>query len=247
MSRLQAEEAFARTLSESKFFNSAAEAEKLFEMKPEQIKGLNDPVVSFALDIDVDNDKAQAAQATFNQSVQQWRPVFYEGLREMHGISYPDANSTMRFTFGKVQGYIPREAMAYQPFTYLFGVVEKDTGQEPFDVPQKLQQLYRSRDFGPYADPLKKDVPVNFLSTTDIIGGNSGSPIMNGSGEQVGIVFDGNYEGLGNDFFYSEDRGRTISVDIRYVLFITDKFGGASYIFKELDIRNAPAALRKAA
>ena len=245
--RLQAEEAFARALAESKFFSSAAEAEKLFDMTPEQIKNLNDPVISFALDVDVDNDKAQVAQATFNESVQEWRPIFYEGLREMHGITYPDANATMRFTYGKVQGYIPREAMAYQPFTYLFGVVEKDTGQEPFDVPQKLQQLYRSRDFGPYADPLKKDVPVDFISTTDIIGGNSGSPIMNGNGEQVGIVFDGNYEGLGNDFFYSEERGRTISVDIRYVLFITDKFGGASYIFKELDIRNAPAALRKAA
>jgi len=165
----------------------------------------------------------------------------------MHGLNYPDANATLRFTYGKVKGYVPREAMAYSPFTYLFGVVEKDTGQEPFNVPEKLAQLYRTKDFGPYADPLKKDVPVNFLSTTDIIGGNSGSPIMNGNGEQVGIVFDGNYEGLGNDFFYSEERGRTISVDIRYVLFITDKFGGANYIFKELDIKNAPAAMRKAA
>jgi Peptidase S46 len=245
--RLKAEEDFARAITESKFFSSGAELEKVFDITPEQLKAINDPVVSFALDLDVDNDKAQAAQAKFNQLVQVWRPVFYEGMREMHGINYPDANATMRFTYGKVKGYIPHEAATYQPFTYLFGVVEKDTGQEPFDVPQKLAQLYRSRDFGPYADPIKKDVPVDFLSTTDIIGGNSGSPIMNGNGEQVGIVFDGNYEGLGNDFFYSEERGRTISVDIRYVLFITDKFGGASYIFKELDIKNAPAALRKAA
>jgi S1-C subfamily serine protease len=81
-------------------------------------------------------------------------------------------------------------------------------------------------------------VPVDFLSTTDIIGGNSGSPVLNGRGEQVGIVFDGNYEGLGNDFFYNSDRNRTISVDIRYVLFVTDKFGGAGWILKELDIRN---------
>jgi hypothetical protein len=245
--RLQAEEALARAIAESKFFSTAAEAEKLFDMTPAQIKALNDPVIGFALDLDVDNDKAQAAQVTFNQSIQQWRPVFYEGWREMHSISYPDANASLRFTYGKVKGYIPREAALYQPFTYLFGVIEKDTAQEPFDVPQKLQQLYRTRDFGAYADPIKKDVPVDFLSTTDIIGGNSGSPIMNGNGEQVGIVFDGNYEGLGNDFFYSEERGRTISVDIRYVLFITDKFGDASYIFKELDIKNAPATLRKAA
>src|SRR6185295_16961115 len=100
---------------------------------------------------------------------------------------------------------------------------------------------YRTRDFGPYASPGGQNVPVNFLSTTDIIGGNSGSPILNGRGEQVGIVFDGNYEGLGNDFFYNDDKGRTISVDIRYVLFITDKFGGAGYVLKELDIKNAPA------
>ncbi|HKP37154.1 MAG TPA: S46 family peptidase [Pyrinomonadaceae bacterium] len=245
--RLQAEEALARAIVDSKFFSSAAEAEKLFEMTPDQLKALNDPVISFALELDADNDKAEAAQATFNQSIQRWRPLFYEGWREMHGINYPDANASLRFTYGRVKGYIPREAASYQAFTYLFGVVEKDTGAEPFDVPQKLQQLYRTRDFGAYADPIKKDVPVDFISTTDIIGGNSGSPIMNGNGEQVGIVFDGNYEGLGNDFFYDEERGRTISVDIRYVLFVTDKFGGASYIFKELDIRNAPASLRKAA
>jgi S1-C subfamily serine protease len=108
-----------------------------------------------------------------------------------------------------------------------------------------LKDLYRAKDFGTYAD--NGDVPVDFLSTTDIIGGNSGSPILNGRGEQVGIVFDGNYEGLGNDFFYNDPKGRTISVDIRYVLFVTDKFGGAGYILKELDIKNPPAALRKAA
>ena len=92
-------------------------------------------------------------------------------------------------------------------------------------------------------------MPVDFLSDTDIIGGNSGSPILNGSGEQVGIIFDGNYEGLGNDFFYNEEKGRAIAVDIRYVLFVADKFGGAGYLLKELDLRGAPkprsAAARK--
>jgi S1-C subfamily serine protease len=126
-------------------------------------------------------------------------------------------------------------------------VIEKDMGREPFDAPEKLKQLYRARDFGPYATADGQNVPVDFLSTTDIIGGNSGSPIMNGRGEQVGIIFDGNYEGLGNDFFYDEAKGRAISVDIRYVLFIADKFGGAGYILKELDIKNAPTALRRAA
>ena len=112
-------------------------------------------------------------------------------------------------------------------------------------MPAKLKQLFRARDFGIYAEG--QDVPVNFISTTDIIGGNSGSPILNGRGEQIGIVFDGNYEGLGNDFFYDPPKNRTISVDIRYVLFLTEKFGGAGYLLKEMDIKNAPAALKKAA
>jgi len=171
-----------------------------------------------------------------------------QGMSDMQGFrSYPDANRTLRFSYGEVKGYVPHDAAIYQAFTTLAGVIEKDTGREPFDVPEKLKQLYRSRDFGAYANSDGSNVPVNFLSTTDIIGGNSGSPILNGRGEQVGIVFDGNYEGLGNDFFYNDSKGRTISVDIRYVLFILDKFGGAGYLLKELDIKNAPAALRKAA
>jgi len=185
-------------------------------------------------------------QTAFNALVQKWRPLLVKGMSEMHGTKpYPDANRTLRFTYGEVKGYIPRDAAIYQPFTHLSGVIEKDTGREPFDVPAKLKQLYRARDFGPYADG--QDVPVDFLATTDIIGGNSGSPIMNGRGEQVGIVFDGNYEGLGNDFFYNDAKGRTIAVDIRYVLFIADKFGGAGYLLKELDIKNAPASLQRAA
>jgi hypothetical protein len=164
-------------------------------------------------------------------------------MAEMKGATlYPDANRTLRFTYGEVKGYVPRDAAIYLPFTNLSGVIEKDTGREPFDAPDRLKQLYRARDFGPYALANKADVPVDFLSTTDIIGGNSGSPVLNGRGEQVGIVFDGNYEGLGNDFFYNEDKGRTISVDIRYVLFVTDKFGGAGYLLKELDIKGMPAA-----
>jgi hypothetical protein len=168
--------------------------------------------------------------------------VLLQGMSEMNNsIPYPDANRTLRFTYGEVKGYIPQQAITAQPFTTLAGVVAKDTGREPFNVPQKLKDLYRARDFGPYALPDNSDVPVDFLATTDIIGGNSGSPMLNGRGEQVGIVFDGNYEGLGNDFFYSSAEDRTIAVDIRYVLFVADKFGGAGYLLKELDIKNAPA------
>jgi hypothetical protein len=234
--RLKAEEEFARSIVDSKLFSSAEELVKFMDLSQAQMRALNEPVVQFAVELDAENDKAQEAQQRFNQAIVRWRPIFFEGIREMRGINYPDANATLRFTFGSVQGYVPREAMIYKPFTYAFGVVEKDTGREPFDVPAKLKQLYRDKDFGTYS-PDGKDVPVNFLSNTDIIGGNSGSPIMNGKGEQVGIVFDGNFEGLGNDFFYSPERGRTISVDIRYVLFVADKFGGAGWVLKELDIK----------
>ncbi len=158
---------------------------------------------------------------------------------------YPDANFTLRFSFGNIKGYSPREAVRYSPFTTLRGIIEKDTGVEPFDAPQKLKDLQRAQDFGRFGSG--GTVPVNFLATTDIIGGNSGSPVLNGYGEQVGLVFDGNYEGLGNDLFYNEDVGRTIAVDIRFVLFVTEKFAGAAWILNEMNIKGAGAARAKSA
>ena len=246
--RVRAEEAFARSLTQSKNFATAESVNGLFEKTPAQLKELSDPMIDFAGEVADLAAQIGTSQRTFNASVARWRPLLVQGMSEMHGNRpYPDANRTLRFTYGDVRGYIPRDAAIYQPFTNLSGVIEKDTGREPFDVPAKLKDLYRTRDFGPYATPDGQNVPVNFLSTTDIIGGNSGSPIMNGRGEQVGIIFDRNYEGLGNDFFYNDGKDRAISVDIRYVLFIADKFGGAGYILKELDIKNAPTSLRRAA
>ena len=244
--RRRAEEDFARGVVDSKRYATSESLSALFDMTAAQLRETQDPLIALARDLGPAIQQIQINQQAFNAVVQKWRPLLVRGMSEMRGTKpYPDANRTLRFTYGEVKGYIPRDAAIYQPFTHLSGVVEKDTGREPFDVPAKLKQLYRARDFGPYADG--QDVPVNFLATTDIIGGNSGSPIMNGRGEQVGIVFDGNYEGLGNDFFYNDAKGRTIAVDIRYVLFIADKFGGAGYLLKELDIKNAPAALQRAA
>jgi len=244
--RRRAEEDFARGVVDSKRYATSESLSALFDMTAAQLRETQDPLIALARDLGPAIQQIQINQQAFNAVVQKWRPLLVRGMSEMRGTKpYPDANRTLRFTYGEVKGYIPRDAAIYQPFTHLSGVVEKDTGREPFDVPAKLKQLYRARDFGPYADG--QDVPVNFLATTDIIGGNSGSPIMNGRGEQVGIVFDGNYEGLGNDFFYNDAKGRTIAVDIRYVLFIADKFGGAGYLLKELDIKNAPAALHRAA
>jgi len=246
--RVRAEEEFARSIAESKNFSSAQAMNALFDMTAAQLRDLHDPLIDLASDLNALNSEADARTRTFNGTVARWRPLLFSGMKEMRGNKpYPDANRTLRFTYGEVKGYVPHDAASYQPFTNLSGVIEKDTGREPFDAPEKLKQLYRAHDFGPYATPDGQNVPVDFLSTTDIIGGNSGSPIMNGRGEQVGIIFDGNYEGLGNDFFYNDAKDRAISVDIRYVLFIADKFGGAGYLLKELDIKNAPASLRRAA
>jgi hypothetical protein len=246
--RVRAEEEFARAVTESRNLSTAESVSKLFDMTSAQLSQLNEPLIDFAAEIAALVPQLAVRTRNFNAIVGRWRPLLVRGMSEMRGTKpYPDANRTLRFTYGEVSGYIPHDAAIYQPFTNLSGVIEKDTGREPFDAPEKLKQLYRAHDFGPYATPDGQNVQVDFLSTTDIIGGNSGSPIMNGRGEQVGIIFDGNYEGLGNDFFYNEAKGRAISVDIRYVLFIADKFGGAGYILRELDIKNAPAAMRRAA
>ena len=176
----------------------------------------------------------------FNGEIGDLRLSYMRGISEMKGTSpYPDANFTQRFTYGNVRGYQPREAVSYTPFTTLKGVIEKDSGVFPFDVPQRLKDLQANKDFGRYG--VNGTVPVNFLSSTDIIGGNSGSPVLNAYGEQVGIVFDGNYEGLGNDLYFSNDYGRTISVDIRFVLFVTEKVGDAGWIINEMKISSNKA------
>jgi hypothetical protein len=246
--RRRAEEDLARAIVDSKRYSTNESLADLLNLSGAQQRDLQDPLIEFAADLSAEFARTQPRQQVFNATVARWRPLLVQGMSEMRGVKpYPDANRTLRFTYGEVKGYLPHDAAVYLPTSRLSGVVEKDTGHEPFDVPEKLKELYRTRDFGPYATDGGADVPVDFLSTTDIIGGNSGSPIMNGRGEQVGIVFDGNYEGLGNDFFYNEPKGRTISVDIRYVLFLLEKFGGAGYLLKELDIRHAPANIRRAA
>ncbi len=185
----------------------------------------------------VDEKTALASRAAkFNANIDRLRVLYMQALHEMRGTGtvYPDANFTMRFSYGNIKGYSPREAEFRSPFTTLKGMIEKDTGEKPFDVPKGLVDLQNARDFGRYGEG--DSVVLNFLSTTDIIGGNSGSPILNGNGEQVGICFDGNFEGLGNDFYYDYNTNRTISVDIRFVLFVTEKFGNAKWVVDEMKL-----------
>jgi len=148
----------------------------------------------------------------------------------------PDANSTLRFTFGRIKGYNPVDATYYKPITTLTGVIEKSTGKEPYATPKKVLDLYKAKDFGRYVNKKLNDVPVALLYDMDTTGGNSGSPVLNANGELIGVNFDRAYEATINDYAWSESYSRSIAVDIRYVLWVTEKIGGASQILKELGL-----------
>ncbi|HKE03293.1 MAG TPA: S46 family peptidase [Blastocatellia bacterium] len=243
--RRAAEEEFARKAIENTKFKSFDEVKKLFNLSAAEIRAIDDPALKLVVSAVDESAPLSKKVQQFNNNVTKVRPQYVAAMQEFrqatkHGLPYyPDANFTLRFTYGDVRGYKPRDAVTYDYQTSLGGVVAKDTGEEPFDVPEKLKELYGKRDFSGYVDQRLNDAPVDFLATTDITGGNSGSPLMNGRGEIIGLVFDGNYEGLGGDYAYDIGSNRTIAVDIRYVLFLTEKFGGASYLFNEMQIKRA--------
>ncbi len=157
-----------------------------------------------------------------------------KSIKKIH--LYSDANGTIRFTWGPLKGYKPADAVWYYPFTTLKGVLGKNTGKEPFDAPPALVNLEEKKDFGKWSDPDLNDVPVAFLNQCDITGGNSGSPVMNAKGEIIGVAFDGNYEAMISDWQYDYELQRCIAVDIRYVLFITEKFGNAGFLLNEMGV-----------
>lgn len=166
------------------------------------------------------------------------KKAYVAGTLEMMGdnASYPDANSTMRLTYSKVLPYSPKDAVIYDYITTLDGVMEKeDPNNWEFVVPAKLKELWKAKDFGEYALENGK-MPVAFLCNGDITGGNSGSPVLNDKGELLGLAFDGNWEAMSGDVIFEPSLQRCINVDIRYVLFIIDKFGGAGYLLNEMNI-----------
>ncbi|MBE9481063.1 MAG: S46 family peptidase [Bacteroidetes bacterium] len=163
--------------------------------------------------------------------------LFIAGLREMNPdkVFYPDANSSLRLTYGTVQDYFPADAVQYDFITTLAGVMEKeDPDDDEFIVDEKLKKLYAQKDFGPYGQDGK--MITCFLTTNDITGGNSGSPVINGNGELIGLAFDGNWEAMSGDIAFETELQRCINVDIRYVLFIIDKLAGATNLIDELTI-----------
>lgn len=167
--------------------------------------------------------------------------LFVDGLRKMDSdkVYYPNANSTMRTTYGTVGDYVPADAVHYDYITTLEGVIEKYVpGDHEFDLPQGLIDLYDAKDYGQYADK-NGDLIINFIHNTDITGGNSGSPVINAKGHLIGTAFDGNWEAMSGDIAFEPELQRTISCDIRYVLFIVDKYAGATHLIEEMDLVKA--------
>jgi len=210
---------------------------ELLQLKPSALSGLNDPMINLAIELEKELSILREKEKTIQQQRKDLRKVYNAGLLEMYqGKIAPDANSSIRFTYGPVQGYQPGDGVTYLPQTTLKGVMEKETGTFPFEVPAKLKQLYQARDFGRYLDKNLDDIPVCFLNITDTTGGSSGSPVLGANGEIVGLLFDGVYESVVADYFVVPDFLRVINVDIRYVLFVTEKFSGARLLLKEIGL-----------
>ncbi len=179
-------------------------------------------------------EEASAAEA----KLEDVKALFIEALRAMDPslVQYPDANFTMRVTYGQVLDYYPADAVHYDYVTTIDGLMEKeDPTNDEFIVPSKLKELYNNKDYGQYADKDGRLITC-FLSNNDITGGNSGSPILNADGHLIGLAFDGNWEAMSGDIAFEPELQRTINVDARYVLFIIDKYAGAKNLIDELTI-----------
>lgn len=202
----------------------------------------NDPAYSYASAFVKNYNTKYAKNYTdFVSKNNELGRMYMKGILEMNPAAvkkmYPDANFSMRVSYGNVKSYNPRDAVHYDYATTSKGVLEKFIpGDYEFDLPQKAVDMLKSRDFGQYIDKTKNDLVTCFITTNDITGGNSGSPVMDGNGNLIGLAFDGNYEALSHKIAFDKDLNRTINVDVRYVLWCIDKLGGAKNIINELKL-----------
>jgi hypothetical protein len=229
---LNIEEAYANSkLADSQFLKS------LLEMTPEQLTSVDDPLVQWTirlypryLELRELNKKRQG------QLGQLYGELLTVKQQFQSEKFVPDANATLRLTFGTVRGYSPEDAVYKSPATTLSGIIAKTTGVEPFVTPEKVVEMHAAKDFGEYTHPKLDDVPIAILYDTDTTGGNSGSPILNAKGELVGVNFDRAFEATINDFAWNTDYSRSIGVDIRYVLWVTEKVYGAKHLIEEMGL-----------
>jgi hypothetical protein len=210
------------------------------EKPPRAFKKSKDPFIQLAVHL---YDSEMALEEEFKDlagRLQETRSRYMEAiiayLNSQGRPVYPDANSSLRVTFGTVKGSSPRDGLMYTPFTSVNGIVEKHTGEEPFDAPDKLLAAVGAKQYGRYLDEAVGSVPVNFLATLDSTGGNSGSPTLNGKAELVGLLFDGTYESIIADWDFIEEQTRSIMVDMRYVLWIMETLGGTDHLLQEMGV-----------
>jgi hypothetical protein len=232
----EADAYLGRAYAESKM-SDARYVEGLLDKSAEDIAAIRDPFLELARAI-----YPAVVEVREKQKVRRGAlDPLYARLSDVKGLYLgksfiPDANNTLRLTHGRIKGYAPADAVYYDPFTTLRGVLEKTTGREPFDTPAALFDLSRARDFGPFEHPKLRDIPVCMLYDTDTTGGNSGSPVINARGELVGVNFDRTYEATINDYAWSEEYSRSIAVDMRYVLWLAQKFGRADFLLGEIGL-----------
>ncbi|MGE5432679.1 MAG: S46 family peptidase [Syntrophomonadaceae bacterium] len=203
----------------------------------DEILSLNNPLISLALSLRKEAASYEEEKRALEGTLDELSARLTEVKRLWQKKSFiPDANSTLRLTYGHVRGYSPADAVYDSPFTTLQGVIEKSSLGGEYKIPEKLRELYQNKDFGRFYSEKVKGLPVALLYDMDTTGGNSGSPIMNAYGELIGVNFDRTYEATINDYAWNEAYSRSIGVDIRYVLWVTQKIGGADFILKELGV-----------
>ena len=236
----KAEEFFAKVY-ESSFLSNPQQAEKLLKnFKPKNVKKLiNDPAVELFLPIwgqYIEKDRYDLA--VYDDKLDSLYRVYVDGImkKDTKKEFYPDANLTLRVAYGNIKTYQPKDAITYEAFSTIEGIMEKEN-PEIYDyvVEPKLKQLYEKKDYGIYANE-KGELPVAFIASNHTTGGNSGSPVLDKDGNLIGINFDRNWEGTMSDIMYDPSQCRNISLDIRYCLFIIDKFAGASHLIGEMDL-----------
>ncbi len=207
---------------------------------PLEFTNSDDPFIQLAIATHAERMNIEEASEELSGNIQSYRPKYMEALIAYFNSQdlpvYADANSTLRVTYGNVKGYSPQDGLVATPFTTIEGIVRKDTGISPFDAPKKQLALIKEKQYGEYSKQDLGSVPVNFLGTLDITGGNSGSPTLNDKAEFVGLVFDGVYESIIGDWDYDTKLNRSIHVDIKYMLWVMEHVDGATNLIEEMDI-----------
>jgi hypothetical protein len=228
--------AIARLYASSRVFDLTTR-KAMFDETPEALKARKDTLLDLGFALDAERkalkDRRDAAAGATLRLRPAWRKAV---IAEAGRPVAPDANSSLRVTFGRVRGYSPREAVTMAPQTSLAGAVAKHTGEDPFDLPRRVREAFAAKRFGRWADPALGQVPIGILSDCDTTGGNSGSPTIDGQGRLVGVNFDRVWENVANDFGYNPEVARNVNADVRYLLWLLEEVEGASDLLKELGV-----------